>query len=224
MLTRLQFRGRFSAASPDLLKPLIQRASDEAKHAVSNNVVMTVGLYQWGRQLFLYVESLVASLDPETLLPSLLPVLETWPEGETDRKWAYMYPVFYHDIPDSPENWKRGCPEKRIGRIALLRHESLFSYVYHHHALVREGKLCGDRYQLISLHEDILFSYLEEPRTPWNLCHDPQQKSACIDDWMKADPESHFVPLPGSHGQNFLILPSLFNFGQNDPAAVRKPF
>ena len=96
----------------------------------------------------------------------------------------------------------------------MLRHESMFEYVCYHEALVREGLLEGDRYQLISLHEDLLFSYLEEPRTPCNILRRPGAASTEIAGWLATDPDSHFVHLPGSQGQNFLFIPTVFALGE----------
>ena len=77
-----------------------------------------------------------------------------------------------------------------------------------------EGILQGDRYQSIALHEDILFSYFEEPRTPGNLRRDTTLQSQTIQAWLDVNPESHFIPLPGSNGSNFLLLPQYFALGE----------
>ena len=42
-------------------------------------------------------------------------------------------------------------------------------YTYWHYAIVQEGLLKGDKYQYISLHENVLFSYFEEPRHNVNI-------------------------------------------------------
>ena len=96
----------------------------------------------------------------------------------------------------------------------------MFEYVEYHYALVKEGLLAGDRYQLISMHEDLLFSYLEEPRTPGNIRRIPGAASEVIDGWMKSDPDSHFIHLPGSNGANFLFIPTVFALGAGDPETI----
>lgn len=51
------------------------------------------------------------------------------------------------------------------GRIAVLKPDKWCSYMEYHLKLVSEGLLEGDRWHLISVQENLLFSYLEEPRT-----------------------------------------------------------
>lgn len=68
-----------------------------------------------------------------------------------------------------------------------------------------EGKHAGDKYQCIALHENILFSYYEEPRTNVNLCGEQGAESEALKGWMAADPESHFNR--GKAGSdNFLVI------------------
>ena len=92
----------------------------------------------------------------------------------------------------------------------------MFEYVYHHFAIVREGLLRGDKYMSIALHEDVLFSYFEEPRSCVNIRRTQAGESQAIQGWLDAVPEDHFIPLPGSGGQNFLLLPALFDVGQEN--------
>lgn len=72
--------------------------------------------------------------------------------------------------------WRAGnVKENRSAEEAALPSfcdSKLFSYVYYHKGLVDEGLICGDRYQSIALHENILFSYFEEPRGSVNIKKD----------------------------------------------------
>ena len=134
-----------------------------------------------------------------------------------ERYWAKMYSIYYHDIPKSISQWSREfVPTKRCGRIAYLKEDKLFSYVTYHDALVKEGLLKGDKYQSIALHEDILFSYFEEPRQSINIKMDNVHESEVIKQWIAADPESHFIPLPEGGGENFTLLPEHFAMGIED--------
>ncbi len=151
---------------------------------------------------------------PEELLLPLKPVLQVWPGQNGDRLWVHMYHIYYHSVPEDPKQWKRAAvPEKRRGRIAFLRDDKLFSYTYFHKAIVDEGLLAGDRYQSIALHENILFSYFEEPKTFVNVRGDTSKESQVIKDWMAVDPESHFIHMPQGGGENFMFLPALFALG-----------
>ncbi len=157
------------------------------------------------------------AVHPSDFLAPLAPFLMTWPGQQEDRLWVHMYHIFYHDIPKSVEYWRRaGIPEQRKGRIAFLRDDKLFSYVYHHRAIVDEGLLTGDRYQSIALHENILFSYFEEPKTLKNIRNSYEERPKVIEGWIAVDPESHFIHMPQGEGENFMFLPSLFAMGVED--------
>ena len=64
--------------------------------------------------------------------------------------------------------------------------------------------LKGDKYQYISLHENVLFSYFEEPRHNVNITG-KEEESKVIDGWMAVDPESHF-DREKACGNNFLVI------------------
>lgn len=154
---------------------------------------------------------------PEELLLPLESFLQVWPGQHGDRLWVHMYHIYYHSVPESTEQWKRiRVPEKRRGRIAFLRDDKLFSYTYFHKAIVDEGLLTGDKYQSIALHENILFSYFEEPKTFVNVQGDVSKESRVMEDWLAVDPESHFIHMPQGKGENFMFLPALFAIGVED--------
>lgn len=154
---------------------------------------------------------------PNDFLAPLAPFLMTWPGQRKERLWVHMYHIYYHSKPESAEGWKRvAVPEQRRGRIAFLRDDKLFSYIYHHKAIVDEGLLVGDRYQSIALHENILFSYFEEPKTMVNVQNNLHEKSKVIEDWIAVNPESHFIHMPEGGGENFMFLPALFAMGVED--------
>ena len=153
---------------------------------------------------------------PTEFLAHLAPYLCTWPGQNGDRLWVHMYYIYCHNVPENKEHWKRAAiPELRRGRIAFLRDEKLFSYIYHHKAIVDEGLLKGDKYQSIALHENILFSYFEEPKTFVNI-RNSEEESKVIADWIAVDPESHFIHMPEGAGENFMFLPALFAMGIED--------
>lgn len=154
---------------------------------------------------------------PDELLAALNPYLQVWPGQRDDRLWVHMYQIYYHNLPESVENWRRtAIPEKRRGRIAFLRDDKLFSYTYFHKAIVDEGLLTGDKYQSIALHENILFSYFEEPKSMVNVRNDDSRESEVIKDWLAVNPESHFIHMPEGKGENFMFLPALFAVGAED--------
>ena len=212
---RCHYRGRLEAADAAQLSDLLQQCEQNAQQLINDGALMTAALYYYGNQLFLYYEAVGEEIRPECFMAPLHPVLSQWPQKEDTCDWALMYNVFWHDAPKDDDDWKRSVPpERRRGRIAWLKHDTMFRYVYHHFAIAEEGILQGDRYQSIALHEDILFSYFEEPRTPGNLRRDTTLQPQTIQAWLDVNPESHFIPLPGSNGSNFLLLPQYFALGE----------
>ena len=212
---RCHYRGRLEEADAAQLADMLQQCEQNAQRLINDGALMTAALYYYGNQLFLYYEAVGEEIRPERFMAPLHPVLSQWPQKEDTCDWALMYNVFWHDAPKDDEDWKRSVPpERRRGRIAWLKHDTMFRYVYHHFAIAEEGILQGDRYQSIALHEDILFSYFEEPRTPGNLRRDTTLQSQTIQAWLDVNPESHFIPLPGSNGSNFLLLSQYFALGE----------
>ena len=212
---RCHYRGRLEEADAAQLADMLQQCEQNAQRLINDGALMTAALYYYGNQLFLYYEAVGEEIRPERFMAPLHPVLSQWPQKEDTCDWALMYNVFWHDAPKDDEDWKRSVPpERRRGRIAWLKHDTMFRYVYHHFAIAEEGILQGDRYQSIALHEDILFRYFEEPRTPGNLRRDTTLQTQTIQAWLDVNPESHFIPLPGSNGSNFLLLPQYFALGE----------
>lgn len=211
---RNHWRGRLDTDDMAQVQSLVAQCEENARMLIAQGRLMTAALYYHGSQLFLYYEALEEELTPESFMAPLHPLLAQWPQKEETRDWARMYNIYWHDEPRSIADWQRPTPpEKRRGRIAYLKHESMWRYVYHHYAIVEEGLLQGDRYQSIAMHEDVLFSYFEEPRTFRNIRRVPQGESQALQAWLDVDPESHFIPLPGSNGANFLLLPHYFAIG-----------
>lgn len=203
----MQYRGciRKDAAESDWLSAL-ERARLQAECCRQNGDILTICVYRHQNLLFVYMETLRAGVEPEMILGELTPFLEQWPEENGLTPWAPMYHIYHHSLPAEPQEWvkERLTNTKRIGRIAFLYPDKLFSYTYWHYAIVQEGLLKGDKYQYISLHENILFSYFEEPRHNVNI-KGSDEPSAVIDGWMAVDPESHFNR-EKTAGDNFLVI------------------
>ena len=211
---RFQYRGRIETDDAAVIAPLMDQCKAAAQKLIDEGKLMTAALYYYGRQVFLYFEAIGEEIAPESFMGALHPILAQWPEKEETCDWAKMYPIYWHNEPVDAEDWKREtAPDRRRGRIALLRQDKMWSYAYHHIAIVQEGLLKGDRYAFISMHEDVLFSYFEEPRSSVNIRRTEDGKSEVIKGWSAVDPASHFIHLPGSNGENFLLLPDYFALG-----------
>lgn len=211
---RYHYRGQLKAdAAQSDWNAALKEAEHHVKDMVREGKVMTAALYHFDNMLFFYYEAIGEEREPESLLSALDPYLVLWPGQAGMRRWAYMYHIYYHAIPEGVEDWKRPTPPKmRRGRIAFLKTEKLFDYVYHHIAIVKEGLLEGDKYQSIGIHENILFSYFEEPRSHVNIRREPGKPSREIAAWEALDPKSHFIP--GPEGTSFTFIPALIEVGQ----------
>lgn len=213
---RNHYRGFIAEGiSEEAFSEAAAQAEKEVKEAVRQGRFMTIGLYRHGKMLFLYYEALGTDCTPDEVMAKLAPVLADCPGEFGMRKWIYMQHIYYHSVPEDAEDWKRKTkPERRRGRIAWLKKEKHFSYVYHHTAIVNEGLLKGDKYQSIALNENILFSYFEEPRSHVNIRRVESEDSEAMKEWLAVDPEGHFVREP--HGSNFLFIDPVIEFGETD--------
>lgn len=188
----------------------------EMERAKGEGLLLTASLYQYGRFLFLYTEGVGKRIVPEEVLASLSSLLEIWPPimggNDEDRRWIHMQPYYYHGRPECAGNWMEGRnPQSRRGRIALLAPGKWEEYMEYHLELVKEGLIEGDRYHFISIHENVLFSYFEEPKTMVNLQNRPGARSGVLDEWLRTDPESHFLRFAPGQGAgpdgNFVFMP-----------------
>lgn len=198
-----------------------RETASQLRHEIQAGRVLTASVYRHRSMCFLYCEWLEQAGKPEDLLPLLSSFLETWPEEDGLLFWAPMYPIYWHHLPESFQGedaaffWEQQRQERkrRVGRIAFLKPEKLFSYTYWHQAIVEEGLLKGDQYQFISLHENILFSYFEEPKHMVNI-RGSEEGSEVTRKWLAVDPEGHF-DREKAGGENFLILPAIISEGRN---------
>lgn len=222
MITRHQYRGclkdgaegeslREALLKAALLKAALSKVQENVKRLIDEKKLLAAYIYRYRQMCFLYYEALEEGICPENFLSPLTPLMEPWPEEQGKTPWAYMYHIFHHSIPDEPEAWERERTggKTKIGRIAFLYPDKVFSYTYWHKAIVDEGMHAGDKYQCIALHENILFSYYEEPRTNVNLCGDKNAESEALKGWMAAGPESHF-DREKAGGDNFLVIEPIF--------------
>ncbi len=225
MIIRREYRGCFKGAiDGESFEKALKAASARAREEIDGGKLVELCLYRHESMCFLYVETDESAeseayalrnqppeeLRPENLLKDLTPFLVNRPEVTDGLPWSYMYPVYYQqrDIKDLDEWLKERNPSKtRVGRIAFLFPDTLPDYVRWHRALTEEGLLKGDKYQYISLHENVLFSYYEEPRNNVSILKSDEE-SKKIDGWLKLDTESRF-DIEKTNGNHFLPIEPL---------------
>lgn len=219
MIERYQFRCTFrddyqekdyAAAEED--------CREKARKAVADGRVCNFSFYRYKDMGFVYVEVMEDMAAVKEVLGGLTSFLKPWPREEGDTYFVPMINVYYHHIPDEDiDVWEkeRTTKEKtRIGRIAFVYPEKLTSYILHHKEIVDEGLLKGDKYAYISMHENLLFSYYEEPRNNVNISGRDEESKA-IERWLAVDPESHF-DREKAEGSNFLVIPQIFSVDRVD--------
>ncbi|MBR4667379.1 MAG: hypothetical protein IKO76_01330 [Butyrivibrio sp.] len=224
MIRRSQYRCSFKIVGSHIpIDSSLERCKECFAKLIDEGLVANASFYRYENMGFLYVEEIVAdttaeALDVDKIMADLNPYLKPWPEEDGDAYFAPMINVYYHHIPeDDIDLWEheRTTAEKtRVGRVAFVFPDKLPSYVRYHNAIVEEGLLKGDKYAFISLHENLLFSYYEEPRNNVNI-KGLDEESKVINDWMAADPESHFDRVK-AEGSNFLVIPCLFSVDRVD--------
>lgn len=212
-----------------------EKALEECKQRVSleisNGKILTCAIFHYKSMAFLYIEVITdkevsEDVDSnyiyhkaiENIFEPLQKFLKVWPGMEEDRVWVQMFHIYCFAYPESLEEWRRPIPpHKRCGRIAILYPDKLYSYIYHHYAIVKEGYFKGDKYQSIAIHENIAFSYFETPRDRYitSVKRNASQESIELQNWTNVDPESHFIHLPDSNGQNFLEIPCYFSISDS---------
>lgn len=236
-INRTQYRCTFNSQVKELsFDNALEKCKAKAHSFIENGILLNVSFYKYENMGFLYVESIADSpkspiceiaksgsaenfkYPAEDIMADLIPYLKPWPEEDHDLYFVPMINVYYHHIPDnSIDTWEyeRTTDKKtRVGRVAFVYPDKLPSYVMHHNAIVEEGLLKGDKYAYISMHENILFSYYEEPRNNVNITN-IDEESSVINNWLKADPESHF-DREKAKGSNFLVIPCLFSIDKVD--------
>lgn len=212
-IVRYHYRGHLKSDNPVNLLSKLEETKHKIAGFLTEEKIMTACIYQYENMLFAYYEVIGEEIKPENLFAPLSECLAKWPGEKEEREWVQMHHVFYHAIPEGKTDWIRKVkPEIQRGRIAFLKPDKIFQYVYHHVAITTEGLLQGDKYQSIALHENILFSYFEEPRIEINIKRDLTKESEVIKEWINVIPEDHFIK--GPENTNFTFIPALIAMGQ----------
>ncbi|WP_028608401.1 hypothetical protein [Paenibacillus harenae] len=163
--------------------------------------LMTAGCFKWQRNVFIYCECVHRPLAPEELLPEMEPYLEDWPGQPAKRKWIPMTDVFHFNEPASYEHWlRKDAVERRVGRVAHLKPEMAASYIYYHYQLQEEQAFHGPKYEIIAMHENLLFGYQEFPDTVEKpVISGKLHTSGTPADWSESRMDLHFQPWEDGH-------------------------
>ncbi|GAB2697491.1 hypothetical protein ACFQWB_05230 [Paenibacillus thermoaerophilus] len=200
-MKRLIYRAQLLEGGDDEGVARIRELAGEARELLRDGKLMTIAVYRWRRHVFLYAESVRGEFSPDETFGAAADRLEDWPGLERKRKWVPMIDVFHFNEPADAEHWRRKTPvERRVGRVAHLKPEMVASYIYYHYQLQEERAFLGDKYEIIAIHENLLFGYqefpkvIEEPVLPRKL-----QTKGTPEPWELSRMDLHFQPWEDGH-------------------------
>lgn len=212
-------------ASQEQVAALAERVKADGQRLMDEGRILTLCLTRHRDMLFLYIEHIVEAHPDHAGMIELagFPDAQGWASDAVapargfhgSHGWTYMHPVFWFDEPKDVESFRRAqAPDARCGRIAHFWPDTVIDYVFHHQAIAREGLLVGDRYQFISVLDDVAFSYFETPRDREQVnIRRQDQKGEEIDRWLERDPFDHFDHFDPSTKADFLIIDTLVSLG-----------
>jgi hypothetical protein len=199
-MKRMIYRGQWKQGQEEQGLQILGEP-EAARRLVAAGEMMTIGAFSWRNQVFLYYECVERDIHPEEMFESLKDYLVDWPGHAEMRKWIPMVDVFHFNEPVSAEHWLRKQPvERRVGRVAHLKPEMIASYVYYHYQLQEERAFLGDKYEIIAIHENLMFGYqefpkvVEEPLAPKKL-----NTSGTPVNWNDSRMDLHFQPWEDGH-------------------------
>ncbi|MFC0215639.1 hypothetical protein ACFFK0_24895 [Paenibacillus chartarius] len=200
-IARKMYRAQLRAGAGSAAIDAVRQASAAAERLVREGVLMTAAGFAWNDNLFLYYECVKRDVAPEELVPGLEAYLAEWPGKPEPRHWILMIDVFHFNEPASALHWRRKQPvERRAGRVAHLKPEMMSSYIYYHYQLQEERAFSGDKYEIIAMHENLLFGYqefpkvIEEPVVPGRL-----STKGTPENWEDSRMDLHFQAWEDGH-------------------------
>lgn len=191
MMYRAQIKSGLEEAALRTFKEEVK-----ARQLVEDGKFMTISGYSWKNNVFLYYECIHEDIIPEDIFESVEEYLEDWPGKDEFRKWIPMIDVFHFNAPASEEHWKRKAPvDERVGRVAHLKPEMMASYIYYHYQLQEERAFLSGKYEIIAMHENLLFGYQEFPGVVEEPVLDKKlNTSGTPKNWKDSRMDLHFQP------------------------------
>lgn len=164
-MKRLVYRGKLKPDMECKFNDSVAKLKSGLETYLAEDKLMTLSIFNWKGTLFLYYECINEIIEPENLLGEISSCLEEWPGIEVTRYWVPMMDIFHYNKPLSTEHWRRKEPvQKRVARITRLKEDMYSSYIFYHYQHQEEHpSIAGNKYGLISVHENLMFFYHEEP-------------------------------------------------------------
>jgi hypothetical protein len=217
MITRMIYRAEWQDGQVSTGVRALEQ-SEQAKQRIMQGELMTAAAYVWQNSLFLYYECLDCELSPDDIASAAVPYLKDWPGHSEPRKWIRMIDVFHFNEPANNEHWlRKERVERRVGRVAHLKPEMISSYIYYHYQLQEERSFTGDKYEIIAMHENLLFGYQEFPKVIENSVVPGRLKTkGTPENWQDSRMDLHFQPWEEDGYLYFKPIEAIFAYYMGD--------
>jgi hypothetical protein len=137
------------------------------KELIDKEELMTLSLFKWKDNFFVYYETLDSEILPDILFPKGETYLQALPGENEKRYWIPMMDIYHCAEPISREHWRRKQPvEKTYAKVIRLKPEMVASYIFYHYQFQEEKPGDWSKYPIIFINENLLFFYLETPDYP----------------------------------------------------------
>lgn len=194
MIIRRMFRGIWKPGQ-EASGRLALEQQDSVRQLVREGVFMTAAAFAWQNNVFCILNAWKRKRTRSNRFSSWPPPCRLARRSEA-QNMIPMVNVFHFNEPASKEHWLRKAPvERRAGRIAFLKREMMASYIYYHYQLQEERAFHADKYEIIAMHENLLFGYqefpkvIEEPIVPGRLA-----TKGTPENWEDSRMDLHFQP------------------------------
>lgn len=166
---RAAYRGQCHLQHQDEAIAFLQEKTETLSIGTAAGQLLTISLFHMDSHLFLYWESIDQPVDAAALFKTdpdshFAQLLQPWPGTAAPRLFVPMFDIFHYQSPADLDHWLRKTPVTRhLGRLARLKPHMASSYIYYHYQLQEELPGRGDKYGIITLHENLIFFYQEQP-------------------------------------------------------------
>jgi len=144
-------------------KKLGDMQEDIRKQFLETGRIMNINAFVFGKELYVYIESIKEEIMPDEILRDILEYLVIWSDSE-DRYFYLLTEIFHFNEPQSIDHWTRKeKPLYCFAMVAKLVPEHTARYIYYHYQFQEERPGMGDKYARIFLMGDLAFYYGEAP-------------------------------------------------------------
>ncbi|TMV48719.1 hypothetical protein FE783_16850 [Paenibacillus mesophilus] len=163
MIQRRMYRAQLKEGTRDGFVRLLEDTGTRWGRELRRQGMHGGCLFEKEGGLFLYLET--AGEEFEWEWPDgCHEMLEIWPGQKSGGRLAVPMLDIYHDGEAEPSKSRSGhTVRERIGSLARLKPEMYGSYVFYHHAKQEETPESFNPTYMIGAHENIIFSYQEQP-------------------------------------------------------------